>query len=296
MSAAADPQPGFDDPMGQVASDVDALRRRMDDQQATLRRNHQALTALAESVGKVVEQSRKRDRRASMNSFVAYILFTLLVGGGAVLLYRSRAAELERGRNDAVADLEAARKALGDAQKQLHDRDVASARAFELYRAQQSGKHDGVSFDEIAKLSISPTERDVLANGEQQVKAKQLEAMTDVGVELVKKGDFARAVVELRRAGAAGASSAAQHYWLGVAMIRGEDKDVATADGELRAAIAAKIDQPDVRFWLGQALEREGKYADARKQYETFAAAYPMAPLAAQARARWIALGQPAAQ
>src|SRR5450432_843502 len=105
MTAAPEPLEGYDDPISQVAVDVDALRRRIDEQGALLRRNQTTLTQLAESVGKFVEIQRKRERRWSTSSFVAYILFTVLLGGGALIIYRTRSADLERARNDAMTDL-----------------------------------------------------------------------------------------------------------------------------------------------------------------------------------------------
>jgi len=303
MTAARDPAPEYGPEadegtsLAQVASDVDALRRKLDEQAGTMRRNHQALTALADSVGKVVEAGRKRDRKAGFNSFIAYIIFTVLVGGGALLLYRSRASELVRAKNDAVTDLDATRKELQAAQTQLQARDAAAARAYELYQSIKDGKRVDVTSTnaELAQLALTPTERDVLADAQKQARARLFEQGVEAGADAVRKGDFPRAIAELTRAAGYGAPTAASHYWLGVALVRakGKDADPARAVDELRAALNAKTDQDDARFWLAVALEGAGKPAEARKQYETYAAAQPMAPLAAQARARWVALGQP---
>src|SRR5262245_25961006 len=133
MTAAPEPQPGYNDPLEQVAADVDALRRRLDEQQSLLRRTQTALTQLAESMGKVVEPGRKRDRRAGLNSFVAYILFTILIGGGAALLYRSRANELVRSRDDAATELAATHKQLDAARAEKDARDAAAQKAYAFY-------------------------------------------------------------------------------------------------------------------------------------------------------------------
>jgi Flp pilus assembly protein TadD len=299
MTAAAEPQPGYDpdDPMGQLVGDVDALRRKLDEQGATLRRSHQALTALAESVGKMVEQQRKRDRRRSVDSFVAYILFTVLVAGGALLLYRSRVGDLERGRADAITDRDAARKQLEVVQKQARDRDDAAARAYATYQAVVAGRRSDVlaQVPELASLPLSPTERDVLADAVKQAKAHQLDEAIASGADAARRGEYAHAVTELRKAALLGPPTAALHYWLGVSLVRGQAgvADAAGAVDELRAALTAKTDQQDARYWLAVALEAAGKPADARKEYEKFAAGQPMAPYAAQARQRWVELGQP---
>src|SRR3989304_1198738 len=82
-------------------------------------RTHHTVLTLAAALKEVVQRQDRYERGLNLNSFVAYVLFTVLLGGGFFLLYRSRADRLvrERGlalRQRAVADEEAdrARKAL----------------------------------------------------------------------------------------------------------------------------------------------------------------------------------------
>ena len=149
----------------------------------------------------------------------------------------------------------------------------------------------------------------MFADGERQARAKMVDAGWQTGLDAFHKGDFAKAVTDLRRAAnyeTGGANAPQMHYYLGVALVK--TKDAAGAIDELEAAIAGSVDKPtsperdggaveskgDARYWLGVAFEAAGKPDQARREYEKFAAAQPMAPLAAQARQRWIALGQPA--
>jgi TolA-binding protein len=299
MTAAPEPEGAYEDPLVQVATDVDSLRRRIDDQGAMLRRNGTALSQLAESVGKVVEQGRKRERRQLLNSFVAYLLFTVLLGGGALFIYRTRSADLERARNDALAELAGAKRDLKTAQAQLGARDAASAQAYAFYQLARDPKRasDALArYVEVSQLALTPTEREVFAEGEQQARAKMVDAGWQSGLEAFRKNDFAKAVTELRRAAnyeTGGANAPQMHYYLGVALVR--TKDAAGGIEELEAAIAGKVETTgivDARYWLGVALEATGKPDQARREYEKFAAAQPMAPLAAQARARWVVIGQ----
>ena len=64
---------------------------------------------LAESVGKLVISQRRRERWLNVNSFGAYLLFTLVLGGAFLTLYRSRAKDLVHGRNAAVGERDTAR-------------------------------------------------------------------------------------------------------------------------------------------------------------------------------------------
>src|SRR5690348_8664036 len=96
MSAADPPPPDAPAPsaLEVVAAELESLRRKVDDNAALVRRNQLALTELAENVGKLVAEQRRRERLLTLNSFVAYLLFTVLLGGGFLLLYQSRADAL----------------------------------------------------------------------------------------------------------------------------------------------------------------------------------------------------------
>src|SRR5262245_50770392 len=57
---------------------LEGLRRRLDDQAAQNRKTQQQVSQLAESIGALVEVQRRRTRRLNLNSFIAYLIFTLL--------------------------------------------------------------------------------------------------------------------------------------------------------------------------------------------------------------------------
>src|SRR5438067_11900570 len=73
---------------------LDALRRKLDDQAGQGRRTHAQVQQLADSIAALVELQRKRSRWLNLNSFVAYVLFTILCGTAASALYAHRAGEL----------------------------------------------------------------------------------------------------------------------------------------------------------------------------------------------------------
>src|SRR5262245_65830641 len=111
MSALAPvptPDPSSDGDVD-VSTELDGLRRRADDHNALLKRHQVAVTQLTESVAALVALGRKRERWLNLNSFVAYLLFTVLLGGALFFLYRSRVGELEAKRALAIAERDAAR-------------------------------------------------------------------------------------------------------------------------------------------------------------------------------------------
>src|SRR5262245_56654008 len=116
------------------------LRRDIAEAHAITTRTHNALTTLATTLKDIVERQTRYERGINLNSFVAYTLFTVLLGGGFYMLYRSRAENLLadrdaalRARAEAVAETERARK-------DLAARELGSKKAAELWALLAEGK------------------------------------------------------------------------------------------------------------------------------------------------------------
>lgn len=282
------PDPGAD--AAALRSDLDALRRRLDDQATILRKTQQGVAELAESVGRVVAGQRRRERWMSVNSFVAYLLFTVVLGGAFLMLYRARAGELVRNRDAAVADRELARsraKALDD---ELSRRTAGAARAFEYYQTLQSNRRtDAVTqYPELAAVELTPTEKAVFEQGHKKAREEIIDAGYLSGLDAARAGEHAKAITELRRALAyeeEGPRAAQMRYYLGIALVKtGAAKD---ARHELELALAGRVEQAgavDARYYLATALEALGELDAARTEYDRFASAAPTSPLALGAR------------
>ncbi|MEZ4401885.1 MAG: hypothetical protein R3B06_17785 [Kofleriaceae bacterium] len=289
-----------DDPSDDRAVDLDALRRRLDDHGTTLRKTHKALGELAESVGRLVTEQRRRDRWISVNSFVAYLLFTVILGGAMLVLYRSRSGELVRARDAAVAERDLARGRARTLDEQVAARATADQRAYAFYQLLTSGKRtEAVTrYGELDLTQLSPTERAVFEQGHKQARAEIIDAGYLAGLDAARAGDHGKAIVELRRALAyeqEGPRAAQMRYYLGVALV----KSGAAKDGrhELELALAGGVEQggvSDARYYLAAALEAEGEADQARIEYDKFASASAQHPLAATARKKSMALARAA--
>src|SRR4051794_26991659 len=87
---------------------LDNLRRRLDDQAAQTRKTQQQVGQLADSIGALVDVQRRRSRWLNLNSFIAYLIFTVLCGSASYLVYRSRASDLVDAREHADHERDAA--------------------------------------------------------------------------------------------------------------------------------------------------------------------------------------------
>jgi len=290
---AAAPLPKPDEP-AEPASDADGwallegLRRRLDDQAALGRKTAAQVGQLADSIAALVAEQRRRSLWLNVNSFVAYLVFTILCGAGCYLLYRSRAHELGDARDRAVTERDAAVRRADDALARAVAREAAETKAWEVYQLLEVGQRG----DAMAKLAalrdqpLSRTERAVLAARAHDTQVMEVDAAIKAAAAAVKAGRPGEAIKPLEAALTAepsGPRAAAVHYYLGVAYARTElDK----AAAHLQAALAGEVEQDDARFQLASVLDRGGAFAQARAEYDRFATAHPQSPLAVFAMRR----------
>ncbi|HEX2687767.1 MAG TPA: hypothetical protein VHN14_14170 [Kofleriaceae bacterium] len=291
MSAASAPKP---DEAPEPTSDaegwalLDSLRRRLDEQVAQGRKTAAQVTQLADSIAGLVEQQRRRSLWLNVNSFVAYLMFTVLCGAGCYLLYVSRAHELSSARDRAIGERDAAVRTADDATVRAVAREAAGTKAWEVYQLLEAGKRS----EAVAKLEalrdqpLSKTERAVLAARVHDTQVMEVDAALKAAVASFKAGRPGDVIKPLEAAltgESPGTRAAAIHYYLGVAYARTElDKAIT----HLQAAIAGDVDQDDARFQLASVLDRSAAYAQARAEYDRFATAHPQSPLAVFAMRR----------
>ncbi len=286
------------DPGDGLRAELEALRRRLDDQGNVLRKNQQALGELADSVGRLVTSQRRRERWINVNSFVAYVLFTVVLGGAFLTLYRSRANELVRGRDGAVSERDLARSRVKTLEDELAGRQQAVQKAYGFFQLLESGKRaDAVTqYPELDPAQLTPTEREVFARGYKKAREELVDAGYLTGLDAARGGDHAKAIAELRRALAyeeEGPRAAQMRYFLGVALVKSKDADKGRR--ELELALAGRVEQSgavDARFWLATALEAQGDVVAARTEYERFASSQPTHPLSVSARRKAMMLAR----
>ena len=234
---------------------LDALRRRLDDQAAQTRKTQAQVTQLAESIAALVEAGRRRSRWLNINSFVAYLIFTILLGGAFFFVYRSRAHELVAKRD----------KALVERDRAIADRDAATKRA-----------------DDAAKTLAAQQ-----AAAEKAAEAAAVEATIKTAQAAVRAGHSGEVIAPLEKALASEPTSpraADMHYLLGLAYAGKNQLDKAIP--QLQAAVDGDVSEDDARFQLASALDRAGQWAKARGEYDKFATAHPQSSSAAFAMRR----------
>jgi hypothetical protein len=274
---------------------LENLRRRIEDQTAQGRRTQQQVSQLAESIGALVEAQRRRSRWLNLNSFVAYLIFTMLCGAGFYFLYQSRAGALARARDAAQREREGAVRRADEATARLAAREQADGRAWEVYQLLEAGKRAEAErkLVGLAELPLSRTERAILAARAHETQVMAVEAALKAAAAAFKAGRQGDVIAPLEAAllgEPAGARAALARYYLGVAYAKGNQLEKAI--GHLQGAVDGGAAQDDARFQLASALDRGGAYARARAEYERYATAHPQSPLAVFAMRRAATLAQ----
>jgi tetratricopeptide (TPR) repeat protein len=293
-TVGAAPLPKPDEPPAEPGSEADgwalleSLRRRLDDHAAQGRKTQAQVGQLAESIAALVAEQRRRSLWLNVNSFVAYLVFTLLCAAGCYLLYRSRAHELSAARDQAVGERDQAVRRADEALTRAVAREAADTKAWDVYQLLEAGQRA----DAEAKLAalrdqpLSKLDRAVLAARVHDTQVMEVEATLKAAAAAVKAGRPGEVIKPLEAALAAeppGARAALMHYYLGIAYARTElDKAI----GHFQAALAGDVDQDDARFQLASALDRSGAFGPARTEYDRFATAHPQSQLAVFAMRR----------
>jgi tetratricopeptide (TPR) repeat protein len=260
---------------------LEGLRRRLDEQANQHRKTQTQVGQLAESIGALVETQRRRSRWLNINSFVAYLMFTLLCGGAFYLLYQSRARELVADRDRVAHERDLAVQHSKDVTNQLAARDAADLKAWDAFQLLEGGKREEASkkLVELQGAPLSKFERTVLDGKAKQADIMQVDATLKNVAAAFKAARHAETIAPLEVAlqlESVGPRAALMHYYLGVAYAKAGT--LAKAISHLQAAVEADVSVEDARFHYASALDRAGEWGKAKVEYERFATAHPMSP------------------
>ena len=157
---------------------------------------------LADSIAALVDAQRKRSRWLNVNSFVAYLMFTLLCAGAFYFVYQSRVHEVVGARDRAATDRDAAVRRADEANGKLAARDAADAKAWDAWQALEAGKNDDAA-KKLAELKAAPLskfEHEVLAARAKQAEMMQVDAAMKAANTAFKAGRYGEVVVTLESA------------------------------------------------------------------------------------------------
>ncbi|HUS68704.1 MAG TPA: hypothetical protein VMZ28_29410 [Kofleriaceae bacterium] len=281
-----------------VQERIEAVAERVSEIGEAQDRNDDAVHQLASALSDLVERMRRQDRVLSLNSFVAYALFTVLLGAAFFLLYRGRADDLVRDRDQAIAGQRAAEERSAHATRTLAAREEADRKTAELYAMLRDHRYKEAiaAHAAMADAKLSETERGLFDEAIERARGQLAQDALERAREALRRGEHERALKEAQTGLESGARSehvAELHYIVGSALAQaGRDADAVL---EIEKALAGGVEKavPDARYTLATSLDKLSRRDDARAAYRTFSAGAPRHPKAGWARQRAWQLAAP---
>jgi TolA-binding protein len=271
---------------------LNELRHDVSEAHAVASRTHTDLKTLATSLKDVVARQDKYERGLNLNSFVAYLIFTVLLGGAFYSLYRARVNLLVADRDEAMRVRAEALETAAAAKKDADARDAGEKKVAELWGLVADGKRAELlaRMPELAAVRASAVEKQVLEEAAARARVELVDQLYAAGLEAVRGQQWKKAVTELRKAlsyagDADGPKAAAMRYHLGVALLK--QGEYGEAQQLLDAALAAGIEKnggPEVRYHLADTLMMTKQPERARAEYLKFSDGHWNHPWAPSAR------------
>ncbi|MCP4444692.1 MAG: tetratricopeptide repeat protein [Myxococcales bacterium] len=276
--------------MDEMHREIKVLRGVVEDHTEAIDKTLDASSQIARAMEVLAQRQKSRGRAQQLNSFVAYMLFTVLLGGAFYVLYLSRSAAITQARDEALESAKEARARARDLQDSQVERKRSARAAAEYYRLIREGRSGDViaGYDALEELELSETEREVFVDGLKNARAEMVESGFLAGVEAFRRNDFEAATAELRRGLAysdEGERMAEMRYYLGISLSSQGSQPEAIA--ELEKAIEGRVEQAgiyDARFHLANTLVKAGDMPEARQAFTKFATKHPNHRFAQMAR------------
>jgi TolA-binding protein len=276
--------------MDEMQREIKELREVVEDHTEAIDKTLDASSQIARAMEVLASRTNSRNRAQQLNSFVAYVLFTVLLGGAFYVLYESRSAALTSARDEALESAQEARARARDLQDSQVDRKRSARAAADYYRLMREGRSGEViaGYAALEELDLSETEREVFVDGQKNARAEMVEAGFLAGVEAFRRNDFEAATAELRRGLAyadEGQRMAEMRYYLGISLSSQGSQPEAIE--QLEKAIEARVEQAgidDARLHLANTLVKAGSLTEARQEFVKFATKHPNHRFAQMAR------------
>jgi tetratricopeptide (TPR) repeat protein len=265
------------------------LRRKLDDLGSQQRKSHTAVQQLADSVAALVTAHRRRVRWLNLNSFVAYVIFTVLLGTAFYMMYLRRAGALGVELGALTEQRAAAVKRADAASAELAVGKDRSQKALEVFQLYGEGKAAEAEVKHAAlRGTLTPLEDAALGSVRERAAKASFDKAYGEGLAAYRAGNFAAAVTPFEAAVAAGPAVGAKlgsaQYYLGLCLAR--TGELPRAKAAFEAALAAQVEIEDARYQLAMVLDRAGEVGKARTEYEKFATGHPKMILAVYAMRR----------
>ena len=241
---------------------------------------------------------QRRERRFQMSSGVAYVLFTLLLGGAFGIVFKSNLASFKAAKEKLVLEKEDALKLRDEAAEMLQRKLSDEKSAMEFYREIEAKRDENVVnlYSSLASKQLSASEARFFKKEFANAKTRLATSGMAEGKKLLQHGKYQSALDVLERTlqynDETDFASAVAHY-KGMAFFKLGKTQKAIL--EFEKALRGRPQEHDIytsQFMLAEAKATNGELRAARQDYLMFTNNFPDHELAKRAhqKARQIRL------
>ena len=247
---------------------------------------------LTTEVHEISRQQQGQRRGLHFNSVAAYVLFVVLICGGAYLMYTSRIERVDFEKGVLQRERAAARSKLATVLKQVERRRETEQRALAFYRLSQSGNVMSAlkAYSEVAQMPLSPVESALFQGWATSTRSRLSHTAFTEAMKAVGQKQWKEAVIKFQRSVSFVPQpnhEASLRYYYGIALNRLGSYPEAAAELERSIEVGSEKNvNREVRFYLGSIYETMGQFRKARGAYEAYIQRNPSSKAARAARRR----------
>ena len=276
----------------ELSRQVSELRREVTETRNQMIKTANGFANLTTEVHEISRLLGGQKRGLHFNSVAAYVLFVLLIAGGAYLMYTSRIERVDFEKGVLMRERAAARSKLETALKQVEQRRTTEQRALAFYRLSQSGKVFAAlkQYPEVAQMPLSPVESALFQAWATSTRSRLSHSAFTEAMKAVEQKQWKEAVINFQRSVKFVPQpnhEASLRYYYGIALNRLGSYPEAAAELERSIEVGSEKNvNREVRFYLGSIYETMGQFKKARAAYEAYIQRYPGSKAARAARRR----------
>ena len=156
---------------------------------------------LTTEVHEISRELQGQKRGLHFNSVAAYVLFVVLICGGAYLMYTGRIERVDFEKGVLLRERAAARSKLETTLKQVERRRETEQRALAFYRLSQSGKVMSAlkAYPEIAQMPLSPVESALFQGWATSTRSRLSHSAFTEAMKAVGQKHWKEAVIKFQR-------------------------------------------------------------------------------------------------
>jgi TolA-binding protein len=189
-----------------INEEIGEIKKEIVESRALSIRTNNLMNSLAADIKGIAKKQSGYERRMSINSAVAYVLYTVLIFVGLKLAYDWQLSKIEKEKEIMMDKEKNMRKELGAMRNQKGAREAAEANIAEFYSMIRDGRKEEAinTYDQVIKYPLTEAEKSIFKDTVNNMRAKLSLEKYQQGLDLARQKkwkeaeDFYRQAISLK--------------------------------------------------------------------------------------------------